>query len=420
MKILWITNILFDHHRSMVGLDPTIVTGGSWLNAAYNASLNNTEIQLHIATSGINKELLQSEKEGNVFYLVPGGYNNGYDIHSDVNYRSWRHLRELVQPDVVVVWGTESRFSYVAMKAMHGLPIVIYMQGVIQSVYEHYFDGVPQKYKCSTLRDIVDKLNPKSAYNNFRNQVPIENEMLRMATGVIVENDWCEDMCKSVNSKLIVFRNNLPIRQVFRSREWALDKIERNSIFTNAGGYPIKGHHILFEAIAIVKEVYPNVKCYVPGEKLSAYDGIKRQTGYAKMLNQLIKRHNLHDNIIYTGRLTSEQMVEHISRCNVYAMPSMMENHSSSLIEAMMVGAPSIGSLVGGIASLVKHRENALLYNSLDSRSLAGNIIRVFQDDALAMKLSQNALNIRHERLDDFGNEMNHIYTQLTKAQCIS
>ena len=163
MKVLWITNILFDHHLSMVGLDPTIVTGGSWLNAAYNESLNNQDIQLHIATSGNNKELLKSEKDGNVFYIVPGGYNSGYDINSEYNYMNWQQVKALVQPDVVVVWGTESRFSYVAMKALQGLPIVIYMQGVIQSIYEHYFDGVPQKYRYSTIRDIVDSLNPKSA-----------------------------------------------------------------------------------------------------------------------------------------------------------------------------------------------------------------------------------------------------------------
>lgn len=416
MKVLWITNILFDHHRSMVGEDPTVVTGGSWLNAAYNASLNNPDIQLHIATSGVNKELLKSGKDGNVFYIVPGGHNYGYDIHSNLNYIYWQQLREIVQPDLVVIWGTESRFSYVAMKAMIGVPMLIYMQGVMHSICQHYYDGVPNKYRCATIRDIVDKLNPKSTYNNFRAQVPLENEMLQLATGVIVENDWCEDMCKSINPKLHIFRNNLPIRNVFRTQDWKLDKIERCSIFTNAGGYPIKGHHILFQSIALVKSIYPNVKCYVPGEKLSSYDGIKRQTGFTKMLNEIIDKYNLHDNIIYTGRLTSEEMVDYICKSNVYVMPSVMENHSSSLIEAMLLGTPSISSLVGGTASLVKHSENAILYNCLDSRSLAGNIIRVFQDDSLAVKLSNNAIKIRQERVEDFGEEMIHIYTKLLKA----
>ena len=134
------------------------------------------------------------------------------------------------------------------------------------------------------------------------------------------------------------------------------------------------------------------------------------------MLNDLIDQYDLPGNIIYTGSLSSEEMVDHLATCNVYVMPSVMENHSSSLIEAMMVGAPSVGSLVGGTASLVRHRENALLYNSLDTRSLAGNIIRVFEDDVLAERLSEHALKIREERASDFGEEINHICKQLIEA----
>lgn len=416
MKILWITNILFEHHRAMVGLDFTKVTGGSWLNAAYESSLNNPDIQLHVATSGNNVKLMQSERDGNVFYIVPGGGSSGYDVASEANLKQWQNLRSKVSPDAVIVWGTETRFAYVAMKAMLGIPMAIYMQGVIKSIYDHYFEGIPQKYQNATFRDLIDKLNKNSSYRTFRSQVPLECEMFRIATGVIVENDWCEDMCKSVNPNLKIFRNNLPIRDVFQSREWSLDNIERQSIFTNAGGYPIKGHHILFQALGLVKKRFLNFKCYIPGPTLSTFNSVKRQTGYTKMLNDLMSQYQLLENIIYTGSLSSEEMVGHLATCNVYVMPSVMENHSSSLIEAMMVGAPSIGSLVGGTASLIRHRENALLYNSLDARSLAGNIIRVFENDALAESLSEHALKIREERAGDFGEEMNQICKQLIEA----
>ncbi len=416
MKILWITNILFEHHCTMVGLDSTKVTGGSWLNAAYAASLNNPDIQLHVATSGDNAELLQSERDGNMFYIVPGGGTRGYDVNSETNIKQWQNLRSKVNPDAVIIWGTETKFAYVAMKTMVGIPMAIYMQGVIESIYDHYFEGIPKKYQNVTFRDLVDKLNKNSSYRTFRSQIPLEREMFCMATGVIVENDWCEDMCKSVNFNLKVFRNNLPIRNVFQLREWSLDNIERQSIFTNAGGYPIKGHHILFQALGFVKKRFPNFKCYIPGPTLSTFNSIKRQTGYTKMLNDLIVQYDLPGNIIYTGSLSSEEMVDHLATCNVYVMPSVMENHSSSLIEAMMVGTPSVSSLVGGTASLVRHRENALLYNSLDARSLAGNIIRVFQDDDLTEKLSKNALKIREKRAGDFGEEMNLIYKQLIEV----
>lgn len=190
MRILWITNILFEHHKTMVGLDASAVTGGSWLYAAYQASLNNSNIQLHIATSGNNTELMQSESDGNQFYIVPGGGSRGYNINSEKNLKQWQKVRDLAKPDAVIVWGTECRFAYIAMKAMSGLPIAIYMQGVIESIYDHYFEGIPPKYQNATLRDLIDKYNKNSEYNTFRNQKVLEREMLLMANSIIVENDW--------------------------------------------------------------------------------------------------------------------------------------------------------------------------------------------------------------------------------------
>lgn len=419
MKVLWVTNILFSHHLEMVGKNTGKVTGGSWLYAAYDAAKRYKDIELHIATVSNVDEIKVSEKDGNVFYILPGKGSRGYDIKSSVNFDYWRKIREMSTPDVAIFWGTECRFAYVAMKVMRGLPMAIYMQGVIESIYDHYYEGIPKKYHNATLRDFIDRWNKNSTYRTFRSQVPLERDMFRMATGVIVENDWCEDMCKSINPKLKVFRNYLPIRDVFQSCTWSIDNVQRHSIFTNAGGYPIKGHHILFQALGYVKKVFPDFRCYIPGPKLETFNSIKRQTGYTKMLHDLIKACGLSNNVVYTGPLSSEQMVEHLAKCNVYVMPSVMENHSSSLIEAMMIGAPSVGSLVGGTASLVQHRENAILYNSLDARSLAGNIIRIFEDDVLAVSLSKNAIKIREHRNGDFGEEMNVIYKQLFEMSCI-
>ena len=134
-----------------------------------------------------------------------------------------------------------------------------------------------------------------------------------------------------------------------------------------------------------------------------------------KYLNKLIQENNLNENIIYTGPLTSEQMFEHLVTCNVYVMPSIVENHSSSLIEAMIVGSPCITSLVGGTASLINHGKNALLYNSLDTDSLAGCIIRIFENPEFAQTLGSGAFEIRGSRSGSFGDEMVKIYAELIK-----
>lgn len=415
MKILWITNILFAHHRTMMGLDASQVTGGGWLNAAYTSSVGVEDLQLHIVTVANIPQRKTGEKDGNVFYILPGGGSRNYDIDSASNKREWERLREEIKPDAVVVWGTETRHAYLAVKTMQGLPIALYMQGVMASISKHFYEGLPYKYQCCTLRDIANKFDKSSEYRFFLCQKSLEAEMFKMSTAIIVENDWCEDMCRVVNPKLKVFRNKLPIRDVFYQGKWSKDKMIPYTIFTNAGGYPIKGHHILFKALAIVKRQYPDFKCYVPGTKLSIYDSIKRRTGYMLYLKKLIRDGNLSNNIIYTGPLSSEQMVIYLQRCNAYVMPSVVENHSSSLIEAMIAGAPCVTSLVGGVASFVEHGVNALMYNSLDAESLAGCIIRLFENPQIAAALGENAYAIRESRIGSFGNEMLNIYSDLIK-----
>lgn len=414
MKVLWITNILFSHHREMMGLNDTIA-GGSWLYAAYEGSLNDSNIELHIITSADVDTVKKSCKDGNTFYILPGGGARFINVNSESNRQQIKALIDTIKPDIAVLWGTESHLAYLAVQALDGIPTAVYMQGVIKSIYDHYYDGMPTKYRNATIRDLIDSVNPHSTINEFKNQVGIERAILESADAVIVENDWCEDICKSINPKLKVFRNKLPIRDVFFQSKWSLEKMEPYSIFTNAGGYPIKGHHILLKALSIVKKQYPNFKCYIPGEQLSTFNSFKRRSGYTKMLEDVINEGDLHNNIVYTGFMSSEKMVEHLCKCNVYVMPSVMENHSSSLIEAMIVGAPCVSSLVGGVADLVVHGQNALLYNSTDAESLAGCIIRIFNDTELARKLGKSAESISITRKENFGDTMSVIYSDLLR-----
>lgn len=412
MKVLWITNILFSHHREMMGLNDTIA-GGSWLYAAYQGSLNDSNIELHIITSADVDKVKKSCKDGNTFYILPGGGARTMDINSAKNLKNVESLIASIKPDVAVLWGTESHLAYLFAKSLKAIPTVVYMQGVIKSIYDHYYDGMPLKYHYATVRDIFDSINPHSSINEFKKQAALERVILESSDAVIVENDWCEDICRSINPRLRIFRNKLPIRDLFFQNRWSIDKMKPYSIFTNAGGYPIKGHHVLLKALSIVKKQYPDFICYIPGERLSTFKSIKRRTGYSKMLEDLIMKGNLQDNIIYTGFLSSDEMVEHLCTCNAYVMPSVMENHSSSLIEAMIVGAPCISSLVGGVADIAVHGENALIYNSTDSENLAGCIIRLFNNPELAVKLGAAAELTKESRKQNFGEEMNHIYQQM-------
>lgn len=410
MNVLWITNCLFAHHHQMMGKTENAQVGGSWLNAAYEASKGVKDLNLDIVTSTDIKEIKVSTVDNTRFILLPGGSAQKFDLDSKDNLSIIKELKKFVSPDIIIIWGTEARLPVAFLNIFKGIPTLVYMQGVIRSIYEHYYEGVPQKYRLATLRDYLNYITPTAQYNLFKNQQKYEVAILKQSDGIIVENDWCENICKCINPNLTVFRNKLPIIKSFYNHSWDIESIEPYSIFTNAGGYPIKGHHILLKALAYVKNKYPQVKCYIPGIPLSCMTGLKQSTGYVNFLNKLIIDNNLTDTVIYTGPLTTEQMAESISRCNVYVMPSVMENHSASLIEAMIVGAPCISSLVGGTAELIRHNENGVLYNSTDVENLAGYILKVFDDKTFAQNIAKNASQLKETRCTDFGREMIEIY----------
>ncbi len=416
MKILWVTNIPFAHHNEMLGRPTGAVSGGSWLYAAYDAVKEDSNIELHVVTSSSVDCHMMKQFKNCYFHILPGGNIKSFNPTSSTNHLLCKELKNKISPDVVVIWGTESKLAYLISEIFREQPIVVYMQGVINSIYQHYYDGVPHAYIYKTVRDVIDIFNKSAQYKNFKSQTELERKILLNAKAAIIENDWCEDQCKMINTNLICFRNNLPIRAEYFNYEWRLNTIERHTIFTNAGGYPIKGHHILLQALSLVKKIYPDVRVFIPGDNyLKTYNTLKHRTGYFRWLQQIVDNNRLMENIRFTGTLTPNEMAMRIQKCNAYVMPSVCENHSSSLIEALIVGAPCISSLVGGVGTLIESNKNGIIYNPLDYVALAGNIVRLFSDDSLVLRLSDNAKNIRLSRQGDFGYEMNQIYAKLTK-----
>lgn len=411
MRLLWVTNIPFAHHNDLLGKKNAMVSGGAWLNAAYNSTVEEKENTLSIVTSCNVDKIRKGTFDGNDFYLLPGGDMHVFDYADKKNIENCRDVLKESNPDLVVLWGTESKLSYL-FSELSTVPVLVYIQGLVTTIYRHYEDGIPAGFL--TFVDTFNRIKKTSRLNIYKEQSYLEQKILKKAQGVVVENDWCEDQCHSINPELTIYRNKLPIREAAFQAKWDIDRIERHSIFTNAGSYPIKGHHLLFQAVAQVKRIFPDVKVYVPGQKyLENSSFLAKRSGFIKFIRHIIDCNNLWENIIFTGPLGGEEMISRIIKCNVYVMPSVVENHSASLIEAMVVGAPCISSLVGGVGTLIENMKDGIIYNYLDVESLAGNIIRVFKDDELAKRLAMGTSRIREERKSDFGKEMSIIYQKV-------
>lgn len=106
----------------------------------------------------------------------------------------------------------------------------------------------------------------------------------------------------------------------------------------------------------------------------------------------IIKENNLQDRVEYVGFLNQEDVIKYVSNCTALIVPSTWyENCPYSVLEAIAIGKPIIGSKIGGIPELVIDGETGLLFDSGDSKKLS-ELINILDNDAdLYTNLSKNA-----------------------------
>jgi glycosyltransferase involved in cell wall biosynthesis len=421
MKILWIVN-------SPLGLISKTLYGreenGLWMSALLDEFKSHKEYQLIVATTAAIHEIFKGEEEGIVYYALPNQVPLLYDENRAENQLAWKTMLEAEKPDLIQVWGTEFTHGLCALRVAGDIPSAIYMQGYLGSIARHYLAGMTQKElrNSVTLRDVLKRDSIVQQQKKYLCSTQKEAEMFRLAGRIISENEWCNSSIRAIVPDIKVYSCPLSVNQTFSKAKWSMESAESHSIICTASGYPLKGLHMVLRAVALLKKEYPDIKLYVPGTKMVSDGSVQwllRKRGYTKYIEQLIKELRIEENIIWLGQLSQEQLAEQYAKTGVFVLSSSIENHSSSLKEAMMVGVPSVASAVGGVPEYVWHGENGFLYRFEEYEIMAGYIKKLFDDDKLAEKLSeagrQDMMKL-HGGTDIFETTVN-IYNQILEEQ---
>lgn len=406
-KILWIVNTpLGPLGEAIYGKR----SGGVWMDALLEDFKKSNDYQVIVVTTAAIKDKIEIEEDGITYVALPDAPPLLYNENKENNIQSWKHLLEKIKPDLIQAWGTEFTHGLCALHEAGTIPSVIYMQGVCKAIAENYEAGIStdELKKTVTFRDLVRHdsiLQQKAKFELAANK---EAEMIRLAGRIICENDWCEKTIKEICSDIEVYRCPLSINKVFIEHNWEINNIERHSIICTASGYTIKGLHMALRAAALLIDKHLDLKVYVPGTPVVQKKDIEsqiRKNGYSKYIEKLIEKLNIEDHIVWLGELTQEELAKQYEKSHVFVMSSSIENHSSSLKEAMMVGLPSIASAVGGVPEYVTDGENGFLYKYDEYHLLAERISRIFDNDDLAQELSDKAkksMRKLHEKGNDY------------------
>jgi glycosyltransferase involved in cell wall biosynthesis len=93
----------------------------------------------------------------------------------------------------------------------------------------------------------------------------------------------------------------------------------------------------------------------------------------------------------FAGVAPHREMAEFYDRADIFINASSLDNMPVSILEAFASGTPVVSTAPEGIRHLVEHDRTGLLSEAGDAAALAGNVIRLLRDPALASRIIRNA-----------------------------
>jgi len=165
---------------------------------------------------------------------------------------------------------------------------------------------------------------------------------------------------------------------------------------------PTKGVHVLIDAFVNVPEDKAELKIY-------GYAPNEYHLKYLDLIKRKLKGNN---NIKMMGKYDIKDITKILSEIDVLVVPSVWwENSPLTIHEAFMAGVPVITSDIGGMAELVKHKANGLLFKVGDSEDLYRKIMVLIENPSLIRELSANVPSIKS--VEENAEELEKIYKDL-------
>ena len=141
---------------------------------------------------------------------------------------------------------------------------------------------------------------------------------------------------------------------------------------------PLKGHSVLVEALARIRDLDWHLLCV---------GSLERDRPTAQVIRQMISAAGLERRITLAGEWPPQSVALAYRKADAFVLPSFHEGYGMVFAEAMAHGLPLIATTAGAIPETVS-LEAALLVPPGDSAALAWALRRVIAEPALAARLA--------------------------------
>ena len=395
MRVMWTVFVTFPEVADKIGRKPEYAC--TWARALAAELRCREDIQLAIVSVADENSVKKFHVNNIDFYFLPYEKEVMKNGGGEKIGGLWKDIISDFRPDLIHIHGSESMVPYELIKMKPDVPLYLTLQGILSNYYKDAYAGIELKdiIRTYSLRDFVRHSGIIMDRKKEIRRSKYEREMLRDVQYLGGRTTWDRVSSLNINPNAkYVYAPELIRSEFYQSTRWDVSKINRHRIFMHQGFKPIKGLHILLEAMKTLKKRYNDVELYMSGKNVMKNSTFKEkllQPGYVKLLFKKIEEYELQDCIHFTGVLDANQIVTELKKSHVMVLPSSIENSPNSLCEAQLVGVPTVASYVGGVPEMLRDRKDGFLYTFNEPLMLAEYISQIFENDELAENFSKSS-----------------------------
>jgi len=399
MKIMWLCNKIIPISGFEIEGKPE-----SWISAIFCEIVKNPDIELTYLYPNEESEIKEKIVEKAKFVNYK---REKSDRLEDCQIEQFKSIVKKYDPDVIQIFGSEFPHTLAMVKVCEELGlldrVVITIQGLVSIYSKHYEAYLPKKVVNGySFGDLVRKDNLANSKKIYEIRGKYEEEAIKSVKHIIGRTDWDKACVKRLNPEVNYHYCSETMRKPFFENRWNFETCQKHSIFLSQWYSPLKGLHLVLEAMADLVKKYPDIHLYTTGESFLD-DSLKTKiklSKYKQYCKSLIKNAGLENHITFLGYLDENEMCERFLKSNVFVCASSIENSPNSVGEAMLLGVPTVSSDVGGVKNLMVHSEEGFIYPADEPYMLAYYLSEIFENRELAEKFSKNSRKHAKELYD--------------------
>jgi len=164
-----------------------------------------------------------------------------------------------------------------------------------------------------------------------------------------------------------------------------------------------KGYIDLIEAFGRIAVKHPDWKLILAGN------------GQIENARRISKALDIENQVVFKGWIDRDALQELLRESSIFCLPSYTEGFPMAVLDAWSQGLPVITTQVGGLADVLIHDENALVFIPGDIKKLATLLDELIRDEGKRRKICEESikLSLSTFNIGTIAKQLNDMYVTL-------